>query len=148
MVWTFWNKYRKTVNFLDKLERYKYECQTRSTVSIRYSSYKGYRAVPSLESYTSSPLEFTIGATTGHWIGPRIFGLRTTDIWILRRHRITTPKDCLTGRNSIITGLIYRKTVSRSDTPGQWYIWIIREIFLEYVLETSHYWTLTDYTGH
>ena len=48
------------MNFLDKLKGYKYECQTRSTVSIRYSSYKGYRAVPSLESYTSSPLELRL----------------------------------------------------------------------------------------
>ena len=111
--------------------------------------------MPSLESYTSSPLELRlelqldIGSDHGYLdYEPRIFGLRTTDIWILRHHWITTPKDCLTGRNSIITGLIYRKTVSRSNAPGQCYIWIIREIFLEYVLETSHYWTLTDYTGH
>ena len=47
-------------NFLDKLKRYKYECQIRTTVSIRYRSYKGYRAVPSLESYTSSPLEIRL----------------------------------------------------------------------------------------
>ena len=90
----------------------------------------------------------TIGATTGHWVGPRIFALRTTDIWNLRHHWITTHKDCLTGRNSVNIGLICRKTVLRSNTPGQWYIWTICEIFLEYVLETSHYWTLTDYTGH
>ena len=89
MVWTFWNKYRKRLNFLDKLKRYKYECQTRSTVPIRYSSYKGYRTVPSLESYTSSPLELRlelqldIGSDHGYLdYEPRIFGLRTTDIWI------------------------------------------------------------------
>ena len=142
------NKYRKMLNFLDKLKKYKYECQIRSIVSIRYSSYKDYRAVPYLESYFSLPIGVTIGATIGHWVGPGIFGVRTTDIWILHHHRITIRKDCLTDRNSIITGSIYRKTVSRSDTPGQWYIWIISEIFLEYVLETCHYWTLTDYTGH
>ena len=44
---------------------------------------------------------------------------RTTDVWILRHHRIAIHKDCLTDRNSTITGLIYRKTISRSDTPGQ-----------------------------
>ena len=69
-------------------------------------------------------------------------------IYILRLHRNTIHKDCLTGWNSIITGLIYRKIVSGSDTPGKWYTWIRREIFLEYVLEISHYWTLTDYNGH
>ena len=80
--------------------------------SIGYSSYKGYRAVPSLESYTSSPLELRlelqldIGSNHGY-------------LDYERHHRITIHKDCLTGRNSIITGLIYRKTVSRSDTPGQ-----------------------------
>ena len=147
MVWTFWNKYRNMENFLDKLKRYKYECQTRTTVSIRYRSYKGYRAVPSLESYTSSPLEIRlelqldIGSTTD-------IRSRTTDVWILRHHRIAIHKDCLTDRNSTITGLIYRKTISRSDTHGQWYIWIICEIFLDHVFETSHYWTLINYTGH
>ena len=69
------------VNFLDKLKRYKYECQTRSTVSIRYSSYKCYRDVPSLESYTSSPLELRlelqreIGSDQRYLdYEPRIFG--------------------------------------------------------------------------
>ena len=69
------------LNFLDKLKNYKYECQTRSTVSIRYSSYKGYGAVPSLESYTSAPLELRlelqlgIGSDHGYMdYEPRIFG--------------------------------------------------------------------------
>ena len=49
--------------------------------SIRYSSYKGFRAVPSLESYTSSPLELRlelqldIGSDHGYLdYEPRIFG--------------------------------------------------------------------------
>ena len=76
MVWTFWN-------FLDKLKGYKYECLTKSTVSIRYSSYKGYGSVPSLECYTSSALELQlelqldIGSDHGYLdYQPRIFGFR------------------------------------------------------------------------
>ena len=49
--------------------------------SIRCSSYKGYRAEPSLESYTSSPLELQlelqldIGWDYGYFdYEPRIFG--------------------------------------------------------------------------
>ena len=114
--------------------------------SICYTCYKGNRAVTLSGELYFVTTGVTIGASTGHWIGPRVFGLRYT--WTVRHHRITIPKDCLTGRNSIITGLIYRNTVSRSDTPGQWYIWILCEIFLDCVLETSHYWTLTDHTGH
>ena len=108
MVWTFWNNYRKRLNFLDKLKRYKYECQTRLTVSIRYSSYKGYRAVPSLESYTSSPLELRlelqldIGSDHGYLdYEPRIFGFYIIGKGLFNgqkfHHRwINLQKDCFT----------------------------------------------------
>ena len=148
MVLKFWNKYRKMFNFLDKLKRYKYEYQTRSTV-FRFAipAIKAIGLWPSGELYFVT-IPVTIGATTGQWIGPRIFGLRYT--WILRHHPIITPDDFLTGRNFIITRSVYRKTVSRShildsDIFG---IYNVREIFLDYVLETSHYWTLAGYTGH
>ena len=121
--------------------------------SIHYTSYKGYGAVTPLWrailryhwSYYWN-YKWRLDRTTNIWITnhgyldyePRIFGLRYPCFY--RHRRITTPKDCLKDRIFAISGLLYIKKISRTDTPGlykptsrQWYIWIICEILLDYV---------------
>ena len=88
------------------------------------------------------------------------------DIWItlymdLCHHVITTPMDCLTNRNSIITGSFYKTIVSRTDTPEQGiglhldcdileYMWYFLDIVVWNISRLDIYrlyWALTDMYG-
>ena len=109
MVWTFWNKYSKILNFLDRLKGYNRSVRPYWQFSIHFTSYIG--LWPSLERYTSSPLKlrlkfyWTLNRTMDIWITLYVNLWTESDHYIkglfngpdFRHLWITPHKDCFTN---------------------------------------------------